>query len=270
MDTVIEVSGLVKTFGRARALDGLDLLVREGEIHGFLGPNGAGKSTTIRVLLGMLRPTSGSARLFGLDTWREGTAIRRRVAYVPGVVSIGGLASVLGCAAAIQSVLHLRTEELDHGEAMFATPPARWRWMLAAAAVGTLVGALALAVFSLLAGALLAASGRDLWGLVWKLFAADVVLVPLFAGVAALLVGLAPRIASWAAWLLLFGLMFVGDFLPLFGDVWDAAANLSPFRWVANPLADSPEWMPGLWMALGGLAAIGLGAHAFRRRDLLR
>ncbi|MFJ8579065.1 ATP-binding cassette domain-containing protein [Micromonospora sp. NPDC093277] len=88
METPIEVSGLVKTFGRTRALDGLDLTVRAGEVHGFLGPNGAGKSTTIRVLLGLLRPDAGAVRLLGGDPWRDAVALHRRLAYVPGDVTL--------------------------------------------------------------------------------------------------------------------------------------------------------------------------------------
>src|SRR4051812_14256999 len=88
MTSVISVSGLVKTFGRTRALDGLNLDVRTGEVHGFLGPNGAGKSTTIRVLLGLLHPDSGSARLLGGDPWQDATALHRRLAYVPGDVNL--------------------------------------------------------------------------------------------------------------------------------------------------------------------------------------
>ena len=84
----IAIQGLVKTFGSTRALDGLDLEVAEGEVHGFLGPNGAGKSTTIRVLLGLLRADSGSATLLGGDPWREATALHRRLAYVPGDVTL--------------------------------------------------------------------------------------------------------------------------------------------------------------------------------------
>ncbi|WP_370073024.1 ATP-binding cassette domain-containing protein [Streptacidiphilus sp. MAP5-3] len=84
----IDVSGLVKTFGRTRALDGLDLRVERGEVHGFLGPNGAGKSTTIRVLLGLIRADAGSARLLGGDPWRESVALHRRIAYVPGDVTL--------------------------------------------------------------------------------------------------------------------------------------------------------------------------------------
>ena len=87
-ESAISVSGLVKTFGRTRALDGLDLSVRTGEVHGFLGPNGAGKSTTIRVLLGLLRADAGEARLLGGDPWRDAAGLHRRLAYVPGDVTL--------------------------------------------------------------------------------------------------------------------------------------------------------------------------------------
>ncbi|GAA0564292.1 ABC transporter ATP-binding protein [Actinomadura livida] len=84
----VQVSGLVKNFGRTRALDGLDLTVRQGEVHGFLGPNGSGKSTAIRVLLGLLRADAGTARLLGGDPWRDATELHRRLAYVPGDVTL--------------------------------------------------------------------------------------------------------------------------------------------------------------------------------------
>jgi ABC-2 type transport system ATP-binding protein len=84
----ITVSGLVKSFGGTRALDGLDLEVETGEVHGFLGPNGAGKSTTIRVLLGLLRADSGTARLLGQDPWSDAVELHRRLAYVPGDVEL--------------------------------------------------------------------------------------------------------------------------------------------------------------------------------------
>jgi ABC-2 type transport system ATP-binding protein len=86
--SAISVTGLVKTFGATRALDVLDLEVATGEVHGFLGPNGAGKSTTIRVLLGLLRANGGEATLLGGDPWREATALHRRLAYVPGDVTL--------------------------------------------------------------------------------------------------------------------------------------------------------------------------------------
>src|SRR5690349_24813759 len=88
MENIIEATGLTKLFGQTRALDGLDLSVRRGEVHGFLGPNGAGKSTTIRVLLGLLRRDAGEAHLFASDPWTDPAALHRRLAYVPGDVSL--------------------------------------------------------------------------------------------------------------------------------------------------------------------------------------
>ncbi|MFH8564749.1 ATP-binding cassette domain-containing protein [Streptomyces sp. NPDC017988] len=88
MTKAITVSGLHKSFGRTHALDGLDLAVETGEVHGFLGPNGSGKSTTIRVLLGLLRADSGAAQLLGRDPWHDAVDLHRRVAYVPGDVTL--------------------------------------------------------------------------------------------------------------------------------------------------------------------------------------
>ena len=88
MSDLIEAEGLIKSFGRVKALDGLDLGVGRGQIHGFLGPNGAGKSTTIRVLLGMYHTDGGRTRVLGMDPAREASAINRRLAYVPGSVSL--------------------------------------------------------------------------------------------------------------------------------------------------------------------------------------
>jgi ABC-2 type transport system ATP-binding protein len=84
----VEIHALKKSFGRTKALDGLDLTVQHGSIAGFLGPNGAGKSTTIRVLLGLLRAEGGNARLLGGDPWRDAVALHRRIAYVPGDVTL--------------------------------------------------------------------------------------------------------------------------------------------------------------------------------------
>jgi ABC-2 type transport system ATP-binding protein len=83
---MISASGIVKRFGSTTALDGLDLSVREHEVHGFLGPNGAGKSTTIRAILGQLRLNAGALTVFGLDPWRQAVEVHRRLAYVPGDV----------------------------------------------------------------------------------------------------------------------------------------------------------------------------------------
>ena len=88
MTAVIEAERLIKTFGAARALDGLDLSVSAGEVHGFLGPNGAGKSTTIRILLGLMRSSGGRVSVFDTDPWADAAAIHSRLAYVPGDVAL--------------------------------------------------------------------------------------------------------------------------------------------------------------------------------------
>ncbi|MDQ5895645.1 MAG: transporter ATP-binding protein [Actinomycetota bacterium] len=88
MSAVIEIEGLVKKFGSTRALDGLDLIVEPGQIHGFIGPNGSGKSTTIRILLGLIKASGGTARLFGEDPWGRAVELHRRLAYVPGDVNL--------------------------------------------------------------------------------------------------------------------------------------------------------------------------------------
>jgi ABC-2 type transport system ATP-binding protein len=88
MPNAIEISGLRKSFGATTALDGLDLTVQAGEVHAFLGPNGAGKTTTIRVLLGLVRADGGQTRLLGGDPWRDATTLHRRLAYVPGDVTL--------------------------------------------------------------------------------------------------------------------------------------------------------------------------------------
>ncbi len=84
----IEIEGLSKSFGKTKAVDGLDMVVAPGEIAGFLGPNGAGKSTTIRVLLGLLRSDAGAVRVLGADPWRDAVDLHRRLAYVPGDVTL--------------------------------------------------------------------------------------------------------------------------------------------------------------------------------------
>jgi polyether ionophore transport system ATP-binding protein len=87
-EAIVEIAALTKNFGKVRALDGLDLSLRKGEVLGFLGPNGAGKSTTIRILLGLMRRTGGHISLFGRDPWRHAVSLHRRVAYVPGDVAL--------------------------------------------------------------------------------------------------------------------------------------------------------------------------------------
>ena len=85
---MIDVRGLRKSYGRTLVLDGLDLDVTTGEVHGFLGPNGAGKTTTLRILLGLIRADAGHVRLLGGDPWADATELHRRLAYVPGDVAL--------------------------------------------------------------------------------------------------------------------------------------------------------------------------------------
>lgn len=82
--SIVEVKGLTKKFGHFTALDNINLSINEGEIYGFIGPNGSGKSTAIRVMLGMLKPTSGAVQIFGKDAWKDAVEIHKRIAYVPG------------------------------------------------------------------------------------------------------------------------------------------------------------------------------------------
>jgi ABC-2 type transport system ATP-binding protein len=88
MTAAISTAGLTKRFGPVTAVDGLDLEVDHGEVFGYLGPNGAGKTTTLRLLLGLLHPTSGSATVLGLDPWADTVELHRRVAYVPGEFAV--------------------------------------------------------------------------------------------------------------------------------------------------------------------------------------
>jgi len=108
-ETVIQTDALSKRYGRVQALDGLSLDVRAGEVLGFLGPNGAGKTTTLRLLMGYLRPTAGSARMLGLDCWRDSVAVHARTGYLPGDVRLWPRMSVRAIAG------HLaRLRGLDH------------------------------------------------------------------------------------------------------------------------------------------------------------
>ena len=116
-DPVIDIHDLVKTFGATRALDGLDLTVAAGEVHGFLGPNGAGKSTTIRALLGLLRTDSGRRRCSAWTRGPTACAIHRRLAYVPGDVTCGPTSpaarrSTCCCGCATSTRARTRREEL--------------------------------------------------------------------------------------------------------------------------------------------------------------
>lgn len=109
--SLIETHNLTKSYGGRRGISDIDLSVEPGEVFGFLGPNGAGKSTTIRVLLGFLRQSQGTARIFGHDCWKEGTAVRREVGYVAGDVR---LYPWLTLRRALRFVGQVRNTDLHH------------------------------------------------------------------------------------------------------------------------------------------------------------
>src|SRR3954463_12339019 len=88
MKAAIRTEQLTKSYGHTVALDALDLEIEAGEVFGYLGPNGAGKSTTIGLLLGLIRPSSGRASIFGLDAWRDAPVVHRRLAYVPSETNL--------------------------------------------------------------------------------------------------------------------------------------------------------------------------------------
>ena len=107
--SAITVAGLHKSFGSTVALDGLDLEVRAGEVHGFLGPNGSGKSVTIRILLGLLRADSGQLEVLGGDPWSDAVELHRRIAYVPGEVNLWRNLSWLGLGPVLLASRRTRT-----------------------------------------------------------------------------------------------------------------------------------------------------------------
>ena len=110
---IVEASGLVKRYGPTVALDGLDLTVQQGEVHGYLGPNGAGKSTTIRILLGLARATSGRVAVLGGDPWRDAARLHRRIASVPGDVALW---PALSGGETIDLLVRLRGGDVGNGE----------------------------------------------------------------------------------------------------------------------------------------------------------
>ena len=87
MSTIIQTNKLTKSYGRSRGIIDVTFAIEEGEVFGFLGPNGAGKTTAMRTLMGLLRPTSGSATIDGRDCWQQSTEIKKLVGYLPGEFS---------------------------------------------------------------------------------------------------------------------------------------------------------------------------------------
>ena len=140
---------------------------------------------------------------------------------------------------------------------------------LAGLALGALAALTTLAGFTVVTGASLAASDDDRWRQLVDIAVTHLPLVAIYLAVGAALVAFLPSTVTWLGWVLLVGLMLVGEFAPLFGEAWAWIENISPFHWVANPLAADPDWTGSWWLL--GVAAVLLAASVlrFRHRDAL-
>lgn len=225
-----------------------------GVLAGRMAPIIAGAlddNPTLRALVAQLGEESGG------DS--EGTFI----------TAIAGILGVIASAAAMQAVLRLRHEEQAHGELVLATPVRRSGWLGSHALLGVLAALATLAAFTVVTGASLAADGDDRWGQLVAIAVTHLPLIAIYLAVGAALVAFLPSTVAWLGWVLLIGLMLVGQFAPLLGDAWTWIENLSPFHWIANPLAAEPDWT-GSWWLLGTAAALlAASAVRFRRRDAI-
>lgn len=184
------------------------------------------------------------------------------------LTALAGIVGVLACAAAMQPVLRLRHEELAHGEAVLAASVRRSGWLASHLVRGVVAALLTLAVFAAVVGLSLASSGDDRWSQLVEIQVTHLPLVAVYLAVAAAIVAFVPAAVLWLGWLLLIGLMLVGEFAPLFGEDWEWVQDGSPFHWVANPLDADPDWTGSWWML--GIAAVLLAAAfvRFSRRDV--
>ncbi|WAC67097.1 hypothetical protein OVA14_04925 [Agrococcus sp. SL85] len=184
------------------------------------------------------------------------------------LTALAGIVGVLACAAAMQPVLRLRHEELAHGETVLAAAVRRTGWLASHLLPGLLASLLTLAVFAGVVGGSLAAAGDERWSQLVAIQVTHLPLVGIFLAAAAAIVAFVPAAAQWLGWLLLVGLLLVGEFAPLFGVDWEWVQRASPFFWVANPLDAEPDWA-GSWWMLGVAAALLAAAFArFARRDV--
>lgn len=185
------------------------------------------------------------------------------------LVAIAAIVGVIASAGAMQGVLRLRHEELLHGELVLATTVSRSGWLASHLGIGALTGALVLTVFTVVAGASLAADGDDRWEALRDIALTHAPLVVIYLAVAAALVAFLPATVAWLGWVLLIGLLLIGDFAPLLGDAWQWLENVSPFHWVANPLEAAPDWTGSWWLLGIALVLLVAALWRFRRRDAL-
>ncbi|WP_413317749.1 hypothetical protein AA0Z99_12230 [Agrococcus sp. 1P02AA] len=183
------------------------------------------------------------------------------------IMALAAIAGAVASAAAMQGALRLRHEERAHGELVLATTVRRLGWLGSHVLLGGLTGVGVLAAFALVAGIVLSASGDDRWG---ELGAAVLTMLPLVAiylAVGAALVALLPSTVAWLGWVLLVGLLLSGEFAPLLGDAWVWLERISPFHWIADPLAASPDWSGSWWLLGAASALLAVAAVGFHRRD---
>lgn len=213
------------------------------------------------VVAGALAENDGLARIVatlgaeGADT--EGVFLTALAAFI----------GLMASAAAMQAALRLRHEELAHGELVLAAAVRRSGWLVSHLLVGVVAGLATLASFTAVAGASLSAAGDDRWGQLVAIAGAHLPLVAVYLAVGAAIVAFVPAAAAWLGWVLLIGLMLVGDFAPLFGERWEWIENLSPFHWVANPVDADPDWTGSWWLAAIAAALLAAAALRFSRRD---
>ncbi len=185
------------------------------------------------------------------------------------ITALAGMLGVIACAGAMQAVLRLRHEEQAHGELVLATPVQRSGWLGSHLLLGALIGVGTLAAFTVATGASLAASDAARWGQVVAIAGTHLPLVAIYLAVAAALVAFLPSTVTWLGWVLLIGLMLVGEFAPLLGDAWAWIERASPFHWVANPLADDPDWTGSWWLVAIAAGLLAAAVLRFRHRDAL-
>ncbi|UOW01640.1 hypothetical protein [Agrococcus sp. SCSIO52902] len=185
------------------------------------------------------------------------------------LTALAGVIGVVASAAGMQAVLRLRHEEQAHGELVLATTVRRTGWLGSHLLLGALASLAVLAAFTIVTGASLAAGGEERCEQLWRIALTHLPLVAVYLAVGAALVAFLPSTVAWLGWVLLIGLLLVGDFAPLLGEAWEWLENLSPFHWLANPLADDPDWTGSWWLLAIAAALLAAAAARFRARDAL-
>ena len=266
MSTVaLRAAGLTKRYGSVRALDGLDLEVGVGEVHAFLGPNGAGKTTTIRILLGLLRKDGGEVSLLGGDPWRDAVELHRRLAYVPGDVTLwpnltgGEIIDLLGRLRGGINASRLKalTERFDLDPSKRARAYSRGNRQKVA-----LLAALAGLGYGVLSGSVSTQVPRLLGAALARLPATMVV-----AAVAVLLFGLLPWESIALAWTAVAMVGVIAVFgLPLQWPAW--LMDISPFTQIPKLPGGTVSAASLLWLGAVALTIGAAGLIGLRHRDL--